>query len=102
MQDRDLVMQFVQLCAIEIKFLYGCSVLWDKPTYDGSEKTVSAYPSPRMAASTGPCLLESDQEQFLTASPNLRRRRTRNAKAQAQAKMTTCMLKATIEAVIAW
>ena len=48
MQGSEQVKQFVQLCAIEIKFLYGCSMSWD-----GSDQSVSASPSPALEASAG-------------------------------------------------
>ena len=48
MQRSESVKGFVQLCAIEIKFLYGCSVPWDKlaNAMNASDKSVSASPSP--------------------------------------------------------
>jgi hypothetical protein len=51
MKGKDLVSNFVRLCAVEIKFLHGCSVPWaslksgkhSAPAEDGS---VSASPTP--------------------------------------------------------
>jgi hypothetical protein len=51
MKGKDLVSNYVRLCAVEIKFLHGCSVPWashkkgkhSAPAEDGS---VSASPTP--------------------------------------------------------
>lgn len=49
MQGNDSVKRLVRLCAIEVKFLYGCTVSWD-----GSDTSVAASPSRAQPASAGP------------------------------------------------
>jgi hypothetical protein len=48
MQGSEQVKQFVQLCAIKVKFLYCCTMSWE-----GSDQSVSASPSPALEASAG-------------------------------------------------
>ncbi len=62
---KSLVKQFVSLCAREVKFLFGCSVPWDKLSVDGQSDSAdqeskksdaasaSSSPSPKTSARSG-------------------------------------------------
>ena len=56
MECNDSVLRFVRLCAIDIKYLYGCSVNWDGEESDApaSKKARPAGAGPNVRGGAGP------------------------------------------------